>query len=77
MESQRAPAQTLIEARLDCRLRQRRYLWDMPLYFDAGITPIAILGCDVTNLWERRTEAANTMPMHARTSGRSAREVLG
>ena len=55
---------------------QRDHFWDLPLYFDAGITPIAI-SIPPYHLWEPPPEAGH-LPMHGSDFGMfQLAEVLG
>jgi molybdenum storage protein len=55
---------------------QRDHFWDLPLYFDAGITPIAI-SIPPYHLWEPPPEAGH-LPMHGSDFGLyQLAEVLG
>jgi len=55
---------------------QREHFWDLPLYFDAGITPIAI-SVPPYHFWEPPPEAGH-LPMHGSDFGLFQRaEVLG
>jgi molybdenum storage protein len=55
---------------------QRDHFWDLPLYFDAGITPIAI-SVPPYHFWEPPPEAGH-LPMHGSDFGLfQLAEVLG
>lgn len=55
---------------------QRDHFWDLPLYFDAGITPIAI-SVPPYHLWEPPPDAGH-LPMHGSDFGLfQLAEVLG
>lgn len=55
---------------------QREHFWDLPLYFDAGITPIAI-SVPPYHFWEPPPEAGH-LPMHGSDFGLfQLAEVLG
>ena len=56
---------------------QRDHFWDLPLYFDAGITPIAISRAAVSTSGSRRRSRAQ-LPMHGSDFGLfQLAEVLG
>ena len=56
---------------------QRDHFWDLPLYFDAGITPIAI-SVPPYHLWEPPPLDAGAVPMHGSDFGLfQMAEVLG